>query len=78
MNFSCADGNQIQLISNKCDYKQRNSLQVVDKTRELPPDRFGIRVLFRKELEKEIQKRKRRDREIRKLRQQIKVLYYLL
>ena len=30
-------------------------------------------MLFRKELEKEIQKRKRRDREIRKLRQQIKV-----
>ena len=30
-------------------------------------------MLFRKELEKEIQKRKRRDREIQKLRQQIKV-----
>ena len=32
---------------------------------------------FRKELEKEIQKRKRRDREIRKLRQQIKVFKWI-
>ena len=38
MNFSWEDENQIQLISNKCDCKQQNSLQAAVKTRELSDD----------------------------------------